>query len=242
MMEDLLRIAHVALTAPGEAPMLVPGRRGPIAAALAPGQSLALLPASLLPGIDDSRAELMWLDRSGAGRAASRRLRVGAGRLVWLAAGPGEIVALGDDNVGGDVRRLIAAAYAWAAREPFAEVLAPTPDAAQPSAGVAQGLRLNERIAVRVERTGPQRSLVEVSNRNATPAAGLLLRVYLNTETHDVEVERTTLQQAPAEPSFEWAENRLDLRLPELAAGASQSYTLDIVPRASEAAEASAQN
>ena len=167
---------------------------------------------------------------------------MGAGRLVWLAAGPAEIAAAGDDTAGGDVRRLLAAAYAWAAREPFAEVVDTAPGAASREPDPALARRLRERVAVRIERSGPQRSLVEVSNRDATPLAGLWLRVYLNTETGDVEIGRTTLQQAEPEPSFDWAQNRLDMRLPALAAGASQSYTLDIVPLADDAPAKNARN
>ncbi len=242
LMEGLLRISHVSLAARGGVPTLIRGERGPLAAGLAPGQPLTLLPAPLLPGIDDPRADLAWLGNEGAGRAASRRLRVGAGRLVWLAAGPAEVAVARADTPGGDIRRVVAAAYAWAAREPFAEVLAATPGGAARKSDPAFDSGLRDRIAVRVGRTGPQRSLIEVSNRDATPIADLLLRVYLNTETVDVDVERTTLQQTQPHPSFNRAENRVDLRLPELAGGESQSYTLDIAPLATDAPPRNARN
>jgi hypothetical protein len=152
---------------------------------------------------------------------------VGAGRLVWLAAGPHELAGAGDAAVPGDVRRLFAAAYAWAAHEPFAELrLAPT--RAEPD---AEGwARLREQVAVRVERTGPRRNLLEVSNRSGEPQAGLLLRVYLNTASHAVEVGRTTLQQEEPQPIFDWDANHFDLRLPELPAGGSRAFTLDVEP------------
>ena len=127
----------------------------------------------------------------------------------------------------------------------FAEVR--RPDAGRGAAARAGGraglaLERTDRRAHRAHRSAAQPRRSQQPRRDAGRPA-CWLRVYLNTETDDVEIERTTLQQAPAEPSFDWAENRLDLRLPELAAGASQSYTLDIVPLAASApAEASARN
>ena len=231
-MQRLLRVPRVTLSPRGAAPALTSHRRGPLAAALAPGQQLALAPDPLLPGIDDPSADLVWLrdPESGTGDSASRRLDVGAGRLVWLAAEPAEIANAALDAEARDGRRLLAAAYAWAAREPFAEVLAAKPARGQEQLDPAAWLRLRERVAVRVERIGPHRSLVEVTNRDGAAWADLLLRVHLNTPTQDVEVGRTTLQQAKPELSFDWARNRVDVRLPQLAARASRAYTFDIAP------------
>ncbi len=243
-MERLLRVARVTLAPRGEAPALASTRRGPLAAALAPGQQLALAPDPLLPGIEDPRAELVWLDETnpGAPVAASRRLDLGAGRLLWLAAGPAEIAGSGRDAAGDDAHRLFAAAYAWAAREPFAEVLNSTPGLAAAELDPAAWRELRKRVAVRVERTGPHRSLVEVTNLDAAPRAGLLLRVHLNTPAKGVEVGRTTLQQEEPMPTFDRATNQVDLRLPELAARSSRAFTLDIEPLSAGAPAARAQD
>jgi hypothetical protein len=233
-MRRLLRVARVTLDARGDSPALASARRGPLAAALAPGQRLALAAGAILPGIDDPKAELVWLGAPpGAGEAASLRLDHGAGRLLWLAAGPAEIA--GDGEVGSDGKRLLAAAYAWAAREPFAEVLAPEPPVAGEQPDAEAWERLRDQVAVRVERTGPHRSLIEVTNRDAEPRAGLLLRVYLNTSTADVQVGRTTLQQEEPDPIFDWPRNQVDVALPELAAGASRAYTFDVEPLSARA-------
>jgi hypothetical protein len=234
-MEHWLQIPRVRLDAPRATAALAAARRGPLAAALAPGQRLALAAAAPQPGFDDAQAELRWVENGDAGPAlaASRRLAVGAGRLVWLAAGPPELADASTAAARAGMGRLVAAAWAWAAREPFAEVLAPAPRAGE-SAAAAD---LNEQVVVRVERKGPQRSLVEVSNRDRVPLAGLRLVVYLNTPAVHVEVARTTLQQEPPEPSFDRNREQIELALPELAAGASRAYTFDVETRAARASD-----
>jgi hypothetical protein len=233
-MQRLLRVSRVTLAERGATPALESARRGPLAAALAPGQRLALAAGTLAPAIEDPRAELVWAGGAQPGAAASLRLDRGPGRLLWLAAGPAELADAGG-AIGSDGKRLLAAAYAWAAREPFAEVLAFAPPLADPQLDAADWARLRERVAVRVERTGPHRSLVEVTNRDAEPLAGLLLRVYLNTATEDVRVGRTTLQQEEPDPIFDWPKHQLDLRLPQLAVGESRAYTLDVEPLSARA-------
>lgn len=131
-MEELLDVPAVRPLARGESNFILAARRGPLSAGLAPGQQLHLMAEEGVPAIDDPLAELRWNDfeevEGAVGTAASKRLEMGEGRIVWLAMGP--------ENMPGDVaeeRRAMAgvlrAGIAWALREPIIEVL-PWPRAA----------------------------------------------------------------------------------------------------------------
>lgn len=121
LMRELLGVERVVPRAREQTRFLAAARRGPLSAALEPGQRIALVPESGAPAVDAADAELRWEAGAQVSGAALRR-RLGGGRLVWLAAGPE--AAAGSGEVGGDVARLVEASLAWAAEEPFVEVLA----------------------------------------------------------------------------------------------------------------------
>jgi hypothetical protein len=124
----MARLLHVDRVHPltTNATALAAGRRGPLSAGLRPEELLQLLPQPGAPAIDDDLAEILWSASSGratAGpRGASRRVTIGDGRLVWLAAGP-ERSAGGATVPGSEFERLASSAVAWVSRQPFVEVL-----------------------------------------------------------------------------------------------------------------------
>jgi hypothetical protein len=131
-MARLLRTGSVGLVDADASRAIAAWHRGPLSSGLAPGEELALLPEAGVPALDDPEAELRWAGEPGLGAAASRRLAVGRGRLVWLAAGPESIAEPGAGGADA-MRRLVGAALAWAGREPALEML-PWPNGA-PLAG-----------------------------------------------------------------------------------------------------------
>jgi hypothetical protein len=217
LMQELLDVGRVVPRAAEATGLLSAASRGPLSAPLAPGASIRLVPEPGQPGIDAADAELAWAggdETSGA----SRRRSVGRGRIAWLAAGP--------ESSSGDpgLDRVVQAALAWCAREPFVEVLPGTDVAAD----AAAWQRLHRRLVATAERAGPQRSVVEVANRSREPVSGAALRVHLNDGFVRVAVERTTLQQAPIRAHVDRARGLVDVRLPELGAGERFAFTLDV--------------
>ncbi len=219
---------------------LAAAKRGPLSAGLVPGQALAILPEEGAPAIDDPDAELCWAgdETPGAapraGRGASLRRELGAGRLVWLGAGP-DLSAAGATTPGGDFARLAAAAFAWAAREPFPEVIAA--GAGEPDAPGPTGERAPD-LDAELRRMGPRRHLLEVTHRGGGPAREVVLRVHLNARVERVAVQRTLLQQEEPRFRFDRGAQQVDLLLPELAAGRSLAFTLDLDPAEPEASGA----
>jgi hypothetical protein len=81
-----------------------------------------------------------------------------------------------------------------------------------------------------MRRLGPHRHLLEVTNRGGAAARGRVVRIHVNARFERARVQRTVLQQD--EPGFRLrpAAGQVDVRLPELAAGRSLAYTLDLDP------------
>ena len=138
-MRDLLGADVVSLDE-DRARAIVPGRRGPIAAALAPRQRIVIRNEEGFPGALIANAELSWSSPHGevnadSGRpAAALRREFGRGRLAWIAVGPEHAATTGADPR--LLRHLLEAALAWSSRMPFVEVL-PWP-AGAPFAGVVE--------------------------------------------------------------------------------------------------------
>lgn len=126
LMAALLDAPEIATRDAEASRTLTAARRGPLTAPLAPGRSIALHAEPGVPALADPDAELTWPDDGTRPAGASRRLQVGRGRLVWIAAGPESADEAVADQlfVGGEMPRLVDAAVAWAAREPTVEVLA----------------------------------------------------------------------------------------------------------------------
>jgi len=213
---------------------LAAARRGPLSAGLASGQRLAVDAEEGAPAIDDPAAELRWAgdEPSGpqarAARGASLRREIGAGRLVWLGAGPDRSAA-GATAPGGDFARLVAATFAWAAREPYAEVLPPAAGPANASDGSPVPPDPPD-LAAELRRLGPRRHLVDVTNRGRESARGAVVRVHLNVPVERLAMQRTVLQQDEPRFHFDPRAQHVDVRLPEIAGGRSLAYTLDLDP------------
>jgi len=138
-MRNLLGADVVSLDTEG-AQAIVAGRRGPIAAALAPRQRIEIRNEEGLPGALIANAELSWSGANGEATAgvvqpaAALRREFGKGRLAWIAVGPERAATTGTDAR--LLRHLLEAALAWSSRMPFVEVL-PWPTGA-PFAGVVE--------------------------------------------------------------------------------------------------------
>ena len=134
-MRNLLGV-EVAPLAEDRAQAIVASTRGPIAAALAPGQRIDVTPEVGLPGAVLADAELRWAGAQAKDDwpAAALRRDFGAGRLAWLAIGPDRTATTEADQR--RIRRVLEAAVAWVSRTPWIEVL-PWPDAA-PFAAVVE--------------------------------------------------------------------------------------------------------
>ena len=128
--------AEVAPLDEDRARAIVASRRGPIAAALVPGQRITVTPELGLPGAALADAELRWAGAhpDPAAPAAALRRDFGAGRLAWIAIGPDRAATTETDQR--RLRHVLEAAVAWTSRTPWIEVL-PWPDAA-PFAGVVE--------------------------------------------------------------------------------------------------------
>jgi len=246
-MARLLGVARIAALPREASGALAAARRGPLSAGLAPGQRLALLPEPGVLALDAPEAELCWAGDGAEAhgpRGASLRRELGAGRLVWLGAGP-ELSAAGATTPGGDFARLAAAAFAWAAREPFAETLplsdppgaslAGAPDGPPAArAAPAPASPAPAPLDAELSRLGPQRHLLEVTNRGASALARAVVRVHLNRPVLRVALGRTVLQQDEPRWRFDARAQHVDVRLPELPAGRSLGYTLDLDAAAEE--------
>jgi hypothetical protein len=245
-MARLLGVERVASLPRSASLGLVASRRGPLSAALAPGQRLALEPEEGVPAVDDPAAELRWAGNGSPGsgppplgvRGAALRRELGAGRLVWLGAGP-ERSAAGAAAPGRDFARLAAAAFAWAAREPFAEVLAGEeparsegrpPAAASAPGGGGQDPEAGGALEAELRRLGPRRHLLEVTHRGREPLRGGVVRVHLNARVERLAVGRTLLQQEEPRVRFDARAQHVDVRLPELAGRRHLAYTIDLDP------------
>jgi len=133
-MQRLLGAPVVPLEEAGAA-AFVAARRGPLSAALAPRQRVAVAFEPGTPGVAADDAELRWVGSGAAdGPAAAIRRTLGRGRLAWLAV-PSERVLPGEQERS-RARAIVEAAVAWVSRTPSVELLA-WPDGA-PFAGTVE--------------------------------------------------------------------------------------------------------
>lgn len=86
------------------------------------------------------------------------------------------------------------------------------------------------RLAVALERSGPQRWLLKVSNLGSEPLSGVVVRIHLNRPFRSAGIERTVLLQESPQLRIRRAAEQLDVILPEVPAGASRAYSVDIDP------------
>ena len=133
------------------------------------------------------------------------------------------------DHARGDFARLVAATFAWAAREPYAEVLPPAAGRANASDGSPRQPDAPD-LAAEVRRLGPRRHLVDVTNRGRDSARGAVVRVHLNAPVERVAMQRTILHQDEPRFQLDRRARHVDVRVPEIAGGRSLAYTLDLDP------------
>jgi hypothetical protein len=130
---------------------------------------------------------------------------------VWLAYGPQGVP--GDLRDSGSLLRLFANAFAWAAGEPTAELLA---------------RRAPEPVALALERTGPHRVHLNVTNHGDEPARQRVVRLYPNRPVGEVRASATVLFRG--EPSVSVRGEYVDLLLPDLGPASSRDYAIDLLP------------
>ena len=82
-------------------------------------------------------------------------------------------------------------------------------------------------VAASLSRVGPNRVLVEISNRDRESLEGVALRVHFNRPVTGAQVEQTAVLQDVPKLRFRSGDERVDLLLPDLPARASRAYTLD---------------
>ena len=163
LMKSLLEVESVTPLSSESSGSLVAARRGPLAVELEPEERLELIAEPGVPAIENPNAEMQWSVDLPQGNAAqdvdaSRRVEVGRGRLVWLAAGPESAVQAGAEPWRAMVR-LMRSAAAWAARRSQIEVLpwpngAPSAAAMDDSAALSRDLREVDRAIHRADRSG----------------------------------------------------------------------------------------
>ncbi len=216
--EGMVRVLGVTEVVPLAAELtaaLRAGGRGPLAAALTPDKRVSLLPEEGLPSVPVSGAELVW---NGAEpeprpfRGASRRLELGRGRLVWVAAGP----EVGVEASLPDLDRVLQAAVAWAAREPVVALLPPPGEG---EARLEAWRRLDAMLDTRAERVGAERLLVSVTHRGSHPVEEVALEIYVGSPVGPATVKATVLGQELPELRRWPGDERVELRLPGLDPG-----------------------
>lgn len=232
LMERLLRVDDVISLGAESGPGLTTGKRGPLVSSLQDAELLRLAPEPGAPALIDPRAELVWLgpDESPSG-AASHRLEVGAGRLVWLGAGP---ESLWDATIEDwhPATRLLGSTLAWLRRQPTLEVRSGSQPASSTATSTAdESSERTPPVTAAYDRVGPNRLLLRVTNPGEADATGAVVRVYLNVPVTDAQVGGTTVLQAIPNLILRPGAEHIDLLIPDLAAGRSTAYTLDFTPR-----------
>ena len=235
-MARLLGVERVSPLERASSQAVVARTRGPLTAPLLPGERIPLLPEAGVPALPGERSELAW-EIAAAGsaggsepsRAADLRLEIGQGRLVWLAAGPE--CAEGGLDAHTPIARLLRAALAWAADEPVLEVVPPdwTPDA-QGEPLRAQWQELRTALATSVERAGPERLLVNLTNLSDRPLRAHL-RLHGVPSAREPRIAATELFQTLPSAHRERASDTLEIVPPELPRGESQSFYVDFEDR-----------
>ncbi len=221
-MRALLGVERVTSLSPDLSSGIRGALRGPLSTQLLPDEVINLVPEPGVAAVATSDPELVWHDdgvQSGTpGLAAASRRRVGSGRIVWLGAGPES--AADNTEASGPMARLIAGSIAWAAGDPWVEVLDLDP------ARTSEPPATSERVAATARRVGSSRLLVSVTNRRGE-ATGVAIRLHLEHPFEGVRVSATKLFQAlpriQADPVREIAMVELD----ELAGHTSESWNVD---------------
>ncbi len=210
--------------------------RGPLTAPLLPGERIALVPEAGVPALAEESPELCWdSDPTEAAsgperpRAAARRLQLGSGRLVWLAAGPES--AQGGLDAHLPIAGLLRAALSWAAGDPVLEVVPVdwTPTASGDAAR-AQWQELRKALAASALRAGPNRLLVNLTNRS-DQLLRAKLRLHGIPSGRETRMAATELFQPLPTAHRERDSDTLEIALPELPGGESQSFYVDFEAR-----------
>jgi hypothetical protein len=207
---DVERVATLRTSA------LAADARGPLVAGIAPGTILALPSPRLVPALA-GESELCWVLPEPAARedpcGALRLRRLGAGSLVWIAAFPGVMPA---DDVWQTLYRNALAAML---KRPVHDIVA------GPDAPRVTRADVRSQLDVITER----RMRLSISNVGTDVARGIVVRIYANRPLGGASARSSTLFSAS--PEVTRGAEHVDLRLPEIAAGESRTYVVDISTR-----------
>lgn len=304
VMRDLLQVPSIVPLPREYSDQIAVRQRGPIVARLGPGEHFDVMSEPGVPALEGRDGELLWaraLAGDGTHTAASRRIRLGLGRLAWIGPGP-EVVDESHQEDQRALERSLANAIAWVRRKPVLEVMpwsnglrfavaiekrvdpeaAPLDDRARfvledaataaieraaesgehveieiPVSGPgdvwAEALRVRlleqiratggwpatreeastwfaqrEAIRTSVTQAGPNRLLVNVSNRAEVDVAGLGLRLWINRPASSIETEAINIGQAVPRVTFQRASESAEIALPDLVAGSSIAFYIDL--------------
>jgi hypothetical protein len=124
-----------------------------------------------------------------------------------------------------------------AAREALEPALARALDAAKRDAAwiatrkeLSLWLRSRAVIDVSVRRAGPQRLVLQITNRATEDVAGVVVRVHLNEPVRAAQVASTRIFEAPPGRVLSADREAVDLFLPRLEGSSSAAYHLDTEP------------
>jgi hypothetical protein len=304
LMRDLLQVASIAPLPREQSDSLSAGWRGPIAARLDPGARFGVISEPGVAALAGSEGELLWgkaVEESGSHAGASRRIRLGLGRLVWIGPGP-EVIDESDLADRSALEGALANAIAWVRRKPVLEVMpwsngaryavelgkrvdpeaGPLDDRArfafedQAMATIARAartgehvvieipisgpgdawaealrIRLLERIgadggwpvsrdqasswlaaraglSVSVTQAGPNRILVNVSNRSDIAVTGVGLRLWINRPASSIQTGAINVGQVVPGVVFHRASESAEISMPDLAAGSTVAFYIDL--------------
>lgn len=304
LMRDLLQVPSIMPLPREQSDSLAAGWRGPIAARLDPGAQFGVISEPGVPALEGREGELVWaraFDEAGSHAVASRRIRLGLGRLVWIGPGP-EVIDESDLADRSALESALANAIAWVRRKPVLEVMPwsngaryaveldkridPEADRLDDRARFAfedramatieraartgehvsiqipvRGsgdawaeslrIRLLERIGadggwpvsreqtsswlaaraglnVSVTQAGPNRILVNLSNRGEVPVTGVGLRLWINRPAASIQTEAINVGQAVPGVVFHRASESAEISMPDLAAGTTVAFYIDL--------------
>ncbi len=304
LMSELLQVPSIVPLPREQSDSVAAGQRGPIAAQLEPGAHFGVISEPGVPALEGHDGELLWaraFEAAGSHAGASRRIRLGLGRLAWIGPGP-EVIDESDLADRAALESTLANAIAWVRRRPVLELM-PWSNGARyavaidkrvdPEAerlddearfaledrataaieraartgehieitipvrgagdawGEALRIRLLERIhadggwlttretvetwraaraglQVAVTQAGPNRLLVNVSNRSKLDVAGVGLRLWINRPASSIETAAINLGQVVPRVVFDRASESAGISMPDLTAGSTVAFYVDL--------------
>ena len=235
VMETLLGVSKVVPQSSAASRFIEVGSRGMVLSGpIGSLETLPLIAEAGVPGVVTYRPDLRWAPKDGAaeagdGLAASMRLEMASGRMVWLGTGPASSAARGWRDARTNLA-VFRSAVRWAGHRPSVGVRSWPREAEAMDDATVRSVdweRERELVQAAVEIEGRHRLLINVTNGSKVVASDMVLRVFLNRGVDSVSVSATTLmQRLPALRRYE-AREFLDLELEPLAANKSYALSLE---------------